>query len=247
MLKCFLIGKLSQNQEMINLIDQYLFLIPESLPSSSGSCLKLIMSMKPQVLFIDFDERNLISKSISLLTKFTVIIYISNSESNSFQAFEDNATDYLLFPIVKERFQKCVNKIVMSTLVGSHSELGRKKQLELFFINTNVLGKKEMLIHSNDIILIESIDNQIVITMQNGDEHTTFNTMKEMELGLPSYFMRIHKSFIINYKKVIAVQGTKVTLAGKIIRELPIGITFRKKFIDRKSELTIGKVALIDS
>jgi DNA-binding LytR/AlgR family response regulator len=58
-----------------------------------------------------------------------------------------------------------------------------------------------------------------------------------MEEQLPAdQFFRIHKSFIINMKKIVAIEGNMVEISA---RKLTIGNNYRADFFDRIGKQTL--------
>jgi len=109
-----------------------------------------------------------------------------------------------------------------------------------FFIKAEVKGLKEVQVRCNEILYIEAGQNYVFIHMVNQRKHFCHNTMKEMEESLPiAHFIRVHKSFIINYNQVTSIEGKVIVLDGK--QKVLIGITYRKAFFDRKNQKMIKK------
>jgi DNA-binding LytR/AlgR family response regulator len=62
----------------------------------------------------------------------------------------------------------------------------------------------------------------------------TLLSMSKMEENLPRYFVRIHRSYIINLNKIQEVNKTSVILDAKTY--LPIGDMYRESFQTRLGE-----------
>jgi DNA-binding LytR/AlgR family response regulator len=63
--------------------------------------------------------------------------------------------------------------------------------------------------------------------------------MKKMEEFLPSHFMRIHRSYIINLKKIQEVNKNRVIMDSETY--LPIGDNYKDAFNDYLSTKFLGK------
>ncbi|UOB15962.1 LytR/AlgR family response regulator transcription factor [Abyssalbus ytuae] len=140
------------------------------------------------------------------------------------ESYELNVIDYLLKPVSFERFMKAVDKYFESTktLPAPASDFHNVGEEGYIYVNMN---KKYHKILFNDIIYAESIKDYLKIhTPENSI--TTKRKIGDFEKGLPAFFLRTHKSYIINTKKITAFTATHIEL-DKI--EIPIGQTFKQK------------------
>jgi DNA-binding LytR/AlgR family response regulator len=64
--------------------------------------------------------------------------------------------------------------------------------------------------------------------MENG-RVISLQTMKSLEDKLPaSQFIRVHRSYIVNLEKIVAIVGNMVEVAEKgAVKHLPIGKNYR--------------------
>ncbi len=89
-----------------------------------------------------------------------------------------------------------------------------------FFIRS---GSRYVKISYQDIIYVEACRNYIKLVTEDKSLLILFS-MKRMEEILPSYFRRIHKSFIVSLDKITGFDSGKVYLKDK---ELPIGLQYK--------------------
>ncbi len=75
-------------------------------------------------------------------------------------------------------------------------------------------------INPSEIIYIEGLGNYVTYYFENRKPLISYNSLKEVEAGLPSTFHRIHKSFIVNKNWVESYTADNVEVKGRI---LPIG------------------------
>lgn len=145
--------------------------------------------------------------------------------------YELNVLDYLTKPFSFVRFLKAIQK------AEHHNTLLQKRDLEInqesVFIKSN---KKTFQVKFNDIIYIEGLGDYIKIYTDN--THLVTNiSMKRMEDLLPSgVFFRIHKSFIVNLKKIVSIEGNMVEVPNK---KLIIGNNYRQEFFMKIGKLSI--------
>jgi len=80
---------------------------------------------------------------------------------------------------------------------------------------------------------VESLKDYVGIVL-NENRLTTKDKISEFERKLPDYFLRIHRSFIVNTKKITAFTTSDVEIEDK---ELPIGISYKPAVVKRLNEM----------
>ncbi|MDQ2177916.1 LytTR family DNA-binding domain-containing protein [Marinifilum sp. D714] len=147
------------------------------------------------------------------------------------EAFDLDVIDYLHKPIPFPRFLKAISKIeeklkskTEQTLISS--TLDTNRQEEFIFIKAD---KKTIKLNFDDIVYIEGLGDYIKIHVKKKTIISKL-TIKKMEELLPSdIFPRIHKSFIISLKNIVAIEGNQIEIGDT---KIPIGQIYRKSFMD---------------
>jgi len=81
----------------------------------------------------------------------------------------------------------------------------------------------------DEISHIEAYGNYIKI---HTDRMTlTPQTLTDFLVKLPGTFLRIHKSFVVNFEQLKLIDGNQMVLQNDI--KLPIGKSYRKAVLDR--------------
>ena len=143
------------------------------------------------------------------------------------EGFELSVTDYLLKPFSLERFLQAVNKVQQNVKVETKTvSLDREEATTSLFVKSD---KKIIKINFDEIQYIEAYGNYIKI-------HTdkmilTPQTLSDFILKLPDTFVRIHKSFAINFNNLKLIDGNQVVLQNDV--KLPIGKSYRKSILDK--------------
>ncbi|MFZ4106795.1 LytR/AlgR family response regulator transcription factor [Flavobacterium sp.] len=124
------------------------------------------------------------------------IIFITSKAEYALKAFDYNATDYLLKPILLDRFNSSIKRALdLQQMKRENYE----EEGDHIFIKSNL---KKLKIFINKIKWIEAYGDYVkVVTEEN--TNLVLSTMKSFEKDLPSEkFIRVHKSYIINIEKV---------------------------------------------
>ena len=91
--------------------------------------------------------------------------------------------------------------------------------------------KKNVRVVFDDILYIESIKDYIKIHLAD-KQITSKDRISHFEESLPDFFIRIHRSFIVNSKKITAFTNNDIEI-NKL--EIPIGGFYKKSVHDRLS------------
>ena len=130
------------------------------------------------------------------------IILITSDPNFAIEAFEyDFIIDYLLKPLQFDRFKKAIEKSKTKnlTLASNETNSSRKAIENDFYIS---IDRRLIKIDLPSIYLIEAKGDYIKIKTENKD-YIVHSTLKKIEEKLPdSLFLKIHRSFIINLKKI---------------------------------------------
>ena len=160
-----------------------------------------------------------------------LVIFTTAYPNFALEGYELNAIDYLLKPISLDRFLKAINKAKEQfNLQKGSANASIQTELDYFFVKAD---KKLVKVNYSDIIYIEGLKDYVIIKMEAG-RIITLQTMKSLEGKLPrQIFQRIHRSYIVNIKKIKAVMGNMVEVVEKgTAKHLPIGKNYRDKIYE---------------
>ncbi len=159
-------------------------------------------------------------------------IILTTSDSNlAIQAFEYNCiVGYLVKPITLQRFEKAIEKAKNSTLiqvdkiVNDQNEPSSEDDL---YVNIDRRLKK---INIPSIYLVEAKGDYIQIKTEDKN-YTVHSTLKKIEEKLPdSPFIKVHRSFIINFNKIIDIEDNSVLIKRDVI---PVSRSNRPELMKR--------------
>lgn len=188
------------------------------------------------ITFLDIDMDEMSGLDVAdLIYKNTAIIFTTGHAGYAVQGFEKNISDFLLKPISFEKFMRSLTKVT-DQLAKPIPEATSAKADTFFFVNPGIKGKM-LKVNYDDVEYIEGLNNYIVIHTPQM-KHIIYLTMKEIEAGIQAEdFIRIHKSFIVNIKKVTQMEGNKIMI-DKLT--LPIGSSFKTKLLKKIKTHTIS-------
>jgi two-component system, LytTR family, response regulator len=174
---------------------------------------KAIAEHKPDLLFLDvqmpkltgFDVLELIDRNRNL-----AVIFATAYDQYAMRAFEVHAVDYLLKPVGRERFEAALQRALerLPQNLPSAPDLAAAARPPQQFLERIVVkdGTRVTLIPVSKLDYAEAQDDYVALAT-HGTKHLKQQTIASLEAGLdPSRFVRIHRSYIVNFERVARIE-----------------------------------------
>ncbi|MEX0290994.1 MAG: LytR/AlgR family response regulator transcription factor [Flavobacteriaceae bacterium] len=68
-----------------------------------------------------------------------------------------------------------------------------------------------------DILFIEGLGNYVVYNLQDNTKLTAYGTIKDTLAGLPDFFVRVHKSYIVNKKHIKSYDTSTIAIRNHMV------------------------------
>jgi DNA-binding LytR/AlgR family response regulator len=156
------------------------------------------------------------------------VIFVTAYEHYALESYDLSAVDYLMKPVSLERFTLAAHKAFdlfkskKNGEINSHSTFPIAEPTEpledFFFVNVEYSLVR---ISIPQITYIEGLKDYVKIYLE-GERRPVLTkaTMKSMELKVsPHLFMRVHKSYIVNTRKIEAVKQQRIKIGSA---EIPV-------------------------
>jgi two-component system response regulator LytT len=146
------------------------------------------------------------------------VILVTSDKNFAIEAFEyECIVDYLVKPITEERFMKAIQKAnsaqIPSSLPKTAQSVSEDNANE-FYVN---IDRRLIKIEFNLVTIVEAKGDYIHIKTE-GKNYVVHSTLKKIEDKLPKdLFLKVHRSFIINTKKIIDIEDNSVLIAKDVI------------------------------
>ncbi len=149
------------------------------------------------------------------------IILISKNPNDAFTAFEYGLLDCLKAPFNVMRIEKSMERLKSKI---ETEKIIQQNEDHFLVIKHNLKNQK---IGLNDIHYIEATGDYVkIITLKKN--YVILSTMKRIMDRLPkNQFLRVHKSYIVNIKKVSHYTTKTLMVSGK---EIPLSRNHKKEF-----------------
>lgn len=198
---------------------------------SAIEALDVLQAEKIDLLFLDIQMPDISGiQFLKSLHHKPLVIFTTAYEKYALEGFELDVIDYLLKPYSFERFLKAVNK-AQDHLSMHEKKLEQPEKEEISSTNQFIFVKSDyklVKIEIPEIQYIESLKDYVKIYVSDKPV-ITLSSMKAIEEKLvASDFIRIHRSFIVNIRKIQYIHRNYVKIGEK---EVPIGDNYKDNFL----------------
>ena len=164
---------------------------------------------------------------IKTLAAPPLVVFTTAYSEYAIEGFKVNAVDYLLKPFGLQDFQRAANRLKERLeMSGRWAESTSSADQDTLFLKTDYRIIK---INISDIRYVEAMSEYLKVWLEGEAKPIiTLLSMKKMEERLPSNFMRIHRSYIINLDKIQEVNKNRVIMDADTY--LPIGDLYKETF-----------------
>jgi DNA-binding LytR/AlgR family response regulator len=184
---------------------------------------------------------------VKSLTVPPLIVFTTAYAEYAVEGFKVNAVDYLLKPFGMQDFLRAANRLKErledieekqeAIPVSQPSPNTVPNNDDTIFLKTEYRIVK---VSISDIRYVEAMSEYLKVHIEGDSKPIiTLLSMKKMEERLPSYFMRIHRSYIINLNKIQEVNKNRVIMDSNTY--LPIGDMYRDTFQSYLDTKFLGK------
>ena len=169
-----------------------------------------------------------------------LVVFTTAYSEYAVEGFRVNAVDYLLKPFGLQDFQRAANRLkerLDNTPAAPASDISLTPNDNILFLKTDYRIVK---VSIPDIRYIEGMSEYLKVWIEGEAKPIiTLLSMKKIEERLPDYFMRIHRSYIINLNKIQEVNKNRVIMDADTY--LPIGDLYKESFQSYLNTKFLGK------
>jgi len=172
---------------------------------------KAIQEHTPDLIFLDIQMPRLNGfEMLELLDTPPAVIFTTAFDEYALKAFEAHAIDYLLKPIVKDRFEKAMQKWLQQTPNKETPQVSALLENNIYEGYQHRIVVKDngliRIIPAQDIFYIEANDDYIKIVTDNGS-YLKKSTLSHIEQTLdPQQFVRVHRSYLVPVTQLMRIE-----------------------------------------
>ncbi len=225
-----IIGKMISNHPDLTLEEEF---------SGAISAIKYLNQNQADLIFLDIHMPDFTGFDfIQTIKNPPAIILVTSDKNFAIDAFEyDCIVDYLVKPITEERFFKAVEKAArrkdspVATQVPQQKEDLPKDTATEFYVN---IDRRLIKIDIPTINVVEAKGDYIHIKTESKN-YIVHSTLKKIEEKLPSsLFLKVHRTYIINTKKIVDIEDNSVLIGKDVI---PVSRANRPELMKRLNML----------
>ncbi len=185
--------------------------------------------IRPDIVFLDVEMPELSGVEVAkLLPKGIALVFTTSYRQYAFEAFQQDAMDFLLKPFSLEQFLGCINKVrgKIEPKPNSVEETSSTK----IFVNPGSKGKIVQ-VELTEVTHVEATDHAVCIHLLT-ERVVTNMSIKKIQERLPvKTFIRIHRAYIVNIDLIKVIEASLVTLKNGV--QVPLGEAYRTKLMGR--------------
>ncbi|NLJ72390.1 MAG: response regulator transcription factor [Syntrophomonadaceae bacterium] len=193
--------------------------------TTGGEAIKFIEDYRPDIAILDIKladgdrydgiEVGKITKHIS---PYTDIVYITGYPQYALEAYTAHPYNYILKPINQEKFH---------TTISSLLKINQGKKEKLLIIKEK---NKIKLFKPSEICFIERNANKTIMYTSEGLYETSSKKFNEILKSLPSYFYKVHQSFLVNINYVEEIEITQFRTYNIVIKNYDIKVPLSRQY-----------------
>lgn len=186
--------------------------------SNAMQAIKFLNSNDVDLIFLDIHMPDFTGFDlIQSLKNPPKIILVTSDKNFAIEAFEyECIVDYLVKPITEDRFQKAIQKVNAYKITSKATEIKPivEDNANEFYIN---IDRRLIKIEMASVNIVEAKGDYIHIKTESKN-YVVHSTLKKIEDKLPKdLFLKVHRSFIINTKKIIDIEDNSVLISKDVI------------------------------
>lgn len=207
------------------ILTEELRLIPEiqviGEADNGKEALRQIVTSQPDLVFLDLQMPVMGGfELISHLggTRMPVIVIVTAFNQHAIQAFDAGAVDYLLKPVRRERLQMAVDRAkrllgkprqIARDLANIASSFGRVSGADSSAFGSLAppqklvgrIGREYFLLDADEVLALQA-EGELVRVITEKRKFLANQTLRDLEMRLPSTFQRVHRNAIVNVAHV---------------------------------------------
>jgi DNA-binding LytR/AlgR family response regulator len=207
------------NLQLQHYLEEYGDFICNGVAQDSIEGLNAILKKTPDIVFIHLNEKapeyfHMIMELHQYIREIPVFIALAHSQQYAYQALKNHFFDYWLMPFNEFDIRKTILRLKI--------KMPKEQQPQTLLLQSY---KDYRYLNTNEIMYLQADNNSTDFFMKDGSTISAFKTLKTFENSLPSNFVRVHQSYIINTSFVSRINyGKGICTLKNTKLQLPLHI-----------------------
>ncbi|HTQ66526.1 MAG TPA: LytTR family DNA-binding domain-containing protein [Puia sp.] len=185
---------------------------------------EMISKTQPDIIFLDIEMPDMSGVEMLRMKRMENIlpVLITSHPEFAIESYELDAFDYILKPISAERFAHCALRLQAFCQMRTKAYAFENEQESGSIMIKQGHDKYKLPVH--DILYLEAMKDYTRIKTVSG-QYLVLTTLSGILNKLPpELFVRIHRSYAVNFEKVDVVKKDELSVQSQI---LPVGKLYR--------------------
>lgn len=199
---------------------------------------EIIDMERVDAIFVDINMPDINGMDfVKQLSAPPIVVFTTAYSEYAVDGYKVDAVDYLLKPFGLDDFKRAATKVKKRYELENNAAAQQPADDD----DSIFLKTEHRVIRANiaDIRYVEGMSEYLKIYIEGQRPIIMLLSMKKLEERLPSYFMRIHRSYIVNMKKVSEVSKSRVSIDADTV--LPVGDIYKDALMQYLSDRSLGR------
>lgn len=199
---------------------------------------EIIDRERVDAIFVDINMPDINGMDfVKQLSAPPIVVFTTAYSEYAVDGYKVDAVDYLLKPFGLDDFKRAATKVKKRYELENNAAAQQLADDD----DSIFLKTEHRVIRANiaDIRYVEGMSEYLKIYIEGQRPIIMLLSMKKLEERLPSYFMRIHRSYIVNMKKVSEVSKSRVAIDADTV--LPVGDIYKDALMQYLSDRSLGR------
>ncbi|MEO1416738.1 MAG: LytTR family DNA-binding domain-containing protein [Bacteroidota bacterium] len=183
--------------------------------------LQALPELSPDVLLLDIEMPDFSGLDlVKQLDKGQQVIFTTSKKDYALEAFNQEATDYLIKPVTLPRLMQALER-------AKGAKAANEGATNEIFVKAN---RRYVRLKLDDILYVETKGDYVVFRTEK-ESLIVHSTLKNIESQLdPEKFVKVHRSYIVNLSRIVDIEEGTLVIEDKVI---PISRAQRPILMDR--------------
>lgn len=181
------------------------------------------------LVFLDIEMPGLSGMELARrLPERCQVVFTTAYSDYACESYDVDATDYLMKPIDPDRFNHAVDKALtfagMMAAAETPEPPAASASDEVLTVKSD---RRYVRLRVDEITFVEGLKDYLII--HTADRRiVTRMTVKSLEEALPSQFLRVGKSYIVNRDKIDSFDNNDLYIGSSVV---PIGVSYKQEVL----------------
>ncbi|MCI5579805.1 MAG: LytTR family DNA-binding domain-containing protein [Phocaeicola plebeius] len=201
------------------------FLELVALCESPLEAVQMIMEQPVDALFVDINMPDLNGmEMVSSLSDPPMVVFTTAYAEYAAESYRFPAVDYLLKPFDFNSFQRAAGRLLKQASLASVRQAVPREDYLLVKD-----GYKYVNIPIADILYIQGMRDYAQIYTEGRKPVIAGTSMAQIKEKLPPCFLQVHRSWIVNIRKVKEIERMRIVIGGE---RIPVGDSYKQQFME---------------